>query len=541
MESAISLISGQAVIFAENVDYGDCERNQIVCPECLEPLFKKLREKGAKARLATHFFCHYPSPGAECSLRVKGEAQDFQAIAGADAYGQSIEAFEAQFKRLVSRGAMKLRPDKARVASLLSDAWDSLRTTEEKRGHDFTIPLSGSALEALDTLRGVSATTPIGSALDRSQTVQRFLRAPSGRHCSLLAGSAALVVLFGGAFTTWRPLFAHARSQDVEELQRDIAPVFAGLVVLYVNPRLEPDQLIQFLRRELSRRRRGRAHGTHGEVEDVNACSAENREVVDSRSGSALQWRGNELTWPKIRDNIEGTSSGSDYETYQAESGIPLPTVVTWKRSTATVRAGKIVCSVRPSSMSPSTGTQSLRSASPAPASHITYDEWVEVEGSSIDVERLQHAKQVYSCTRCNVMGVLRPVLGLPAPYAGSNGTPTSVLPSWCRHCDGPAYGRYPPTTTAADEKWQYCTLPDAFRGLVGCSDPRRLWYSTMPKPYADTRVARLQAVSSSVAMTEPACLECGSSAIEPLTLNEGSSSVGHSCGGQIIGRFHRA
>ncbi|PIB95203.1 hypothetical protein CSW60_21850 [Caulobacter sp. X] len=61
-----SNILGELVL-ADVLDYGDCEDFQIVCPNCREPLFKRIRSE-------THYFAHYQeskSLHSECELRVR--------------------------------------------------------------------------------------------------------------------------------------------------------------------------------------------------------------------------------------------------------------------------------------------------------------------------------------------------------------------------------------------------------------------------------------------------------------------------------------
>lgn len=70
MKTGYSILLGETVE-AQAVQYRDCERFQIVCPHCREPVFKVRRSSSTQSDL--HYLAHY-SAGAsyqgECDLRV---------------------------------------------------------------------------------------------------------------------------------------------------------------------------------------------------------------------------------------------------------------------------------------------------------------------------------------------------------------------------------------------------------------------------------------------------------------------------------------
>lgn len=70
MKLGYSILLGET-IEARQVQYKDCERFQIVCPQCKEPIFKVRR--GAESPDETHYLAHYAAAAAyqgECELRI---------------------------------------------------------------------------------------------------------------------------------------------------------------------------------------------------------------------------------------------------------------------------------------------------------------------------------------------------------------------------------------------------------------------------------------------------------------------------------------
>ena len=71
MNLGYSILLGETLA-ALNLQYRDCERFQVVCPHCHEPIFKVRR--GADTPDESHFFSHYAASKTyqgECDLRVK--------------------------------------------------------------------------------------------------------------------------------------------------------------------------------------------------------------------------------------------------------------------------------------------------------------------------------------------------------------------------------------------------------------------------------------------------------------------------------------
>lgn len=80
------------IVEAFQIEYGDCKDFQIVCPECMEPVFKKTRTTDGKEH---HYMSHYKATAENqiCELRVasytKESIQRFNALAR----GQNLDEF----------------------------------------------------------------------------------------------------------------------------------------------------------------------------------------------------------------------------------------------------------------------------------------------------------------------------------------------------------------------------------------------------------------------------------------------------------------
>jgi hypothetical protein len=104
MKDALSLLKTK-IINAEDVDYENLSKAQLVCPECFEPVFKK--EMYVRAwEENTHFFSHYTGPNRECSRRSPNEDANKYSGEGAKR-AQALEEFNSEFMRLVKNGAKK--------------------------------------------------------------------------------------------------------------------------------------------------------------------------------------------------------------------------------------------------------------------------------------------------------------------------------------------------------------------------------------------------------------------------------------------------
>jgi hypothetical protein len=83
---------------AREVEYGDCEEFQIVCPCCREPVHKRIRSYGEEQ---THFLAHYRSKSADddqCELRVSSMTPGDYESWNAESRGQAVEKFLGVFR-----------------------------------------------------------------------------------------------------------------------------------------------------------------------------------------------------------------------------------------------------------------------------------------------------------------------------------------------------------------------------------------------------------------------------------------------------------
>lgn len=104
MESAYSLIN-RITLKAEGVRYRENLGNQLVCPECFEPVFKKELWVDSKQG-NTHFFSHYAGKFDSCSLRTSDEGlklSDFQSIS----QKQRLKIFNREFREKIKLSLKK--------------------------------------------------------------------------------------------------------------------------------------------------------------------------------------------------------------------------------------------------------------------------------------------------------------------------------------------------------------------------------------------------------------------------------------------------
>lgn len=104
---------------AEEVEFGDCELHQIVCPACRDPIFKKTRGRsGSEER--THFLSHYAADGEDdrdCELRCAAIGREHLAPFDAVHRKQTLQGFFAVLREAVIRGQEKVhRPGVFRAA-----------------------------------------------------------------------------------------------------------------------------------------------------------------------------------------------------------------------------------------------------------------------------------------------------------------------------------------------------------------------------------------------------------------------------------------
>lgn len=73
MKYGYSILLGETLA-ARDIDYGDCGRGQVICPECKDPVFKVVRTE-----TDTHYLSHYQATGAvelACALRVDAMSEE---------------------------------------------------------------------------------------------------------------------------------------------------------------------------------------------------------------------------------------------------------------------------------------------------------------------------------------------------------------------------------------------------------------------------------------------------------------------------------
>jgi hypothetical protein len=98
---------GYAILLGENlpadeIDYGDCADEQIVCPECSSPVYKTMRPAGDSI---VHFLSHYrrdEALGEECSLRVDSGPRGEIEVRNAASRQQTLDVFMAHIRLLIA-------------------------------------------------------------------------------------------------------------------------------------------------------------------------------------------------------------------------------------------------------------------------------------------------------------------------------------------------------------------------------------------------------------------------------------------------------
>jgi hypothetical protein len=104
MNTAYSL-SDRVTLEAEGVFYRENLDNQLVCPECFEPVFKKELWVDSKQK-TTHFFSHYAGKFDSCSLRTSDDGEslnDFQGIS----QKQRLKIFNLEFREKIKSSLKK--------------------------------------------------------------------------------------------------------------------------------------------------------------------------------------------------------------------------------------------------------------------------------------------------------------------------------------------------------------------------------------------------------------------------------------------------
>lgn len=108
MRLGYSMLHAEEVL-AHDLDYGDCARYQVVCPNCREALFKRVREVAEHA--PTHYLAHYSAKTAEerqCEMRVSAMASAHLARTPVIGRGQSLGEFERSLHEAIVRAQANL-------------------------------------------------------------------------------------------------------------------------------------------------------------------------------------------------------------------------------------------------------------------------------------------------------------------------------------------------------------------------------------------------------------------------------------------------
>lgn len=102
MYTGYSILLGE-YIEAATLDYKDCEPFQVICPSCHEPLFKAVRQQGAKH---IHYLSHYKKTGlyaSECELRVSTISRTTIDKHNSKARDQKLQYFLSVFTSLLKQ------------------------------------------------------------------------------------------------------------------------------------------------------------------------------------------------------------------------------------------------------------------------------------------------------------------------------------------------------------------------------------------------------------------------------------------------------
>jgi hypothetical protein len=91
------------LVDAPDIEHGECEALQIVCPECREPVFKT-------ERTTQHFLSHYGADKAmiaQCELRVGAMANGAASASAAEGRGQNLAFFLRTLRQMVEETSAK--------------------------------------------------------------------------------------------------------------------------------------------------------------------------------------------------------------------------------------------------------------------------------------------------------------------------------------------------------------------------------------------------------------------------------------------------
>lgn len=104
MDTAYSL-TNRSNLKAEGVRYRENLDNQLVCPECFEPVFKKELWVDSRQN-TTHFFSHYAGKFDSCSLRTSDEGLQLSDFQNAS-QKQRLKIFNQEFRSRIKLGLKK--------------------------------------------------------------------------------------------------------------------------------------------------------------------------------------------------------------------------------------------------------------------------------------------------------------------------------------------------------------------------------------------------------------------------------------------------
>jgi len=89
------------LVDAPEIEHGECESLQIVCPECREPVFKTERAREGSGQ---HFLSHYGADRAmvaQCELRVGALSSGDARTSAAEGRGQNLKLFLRVLRQMV--------------------------------------------------------------------------------------------------------------------------------------------------------------------------------------------------------------------------------------------------------------------------------------------------------------------------------------------------------------------------------------------------------------------------------------------------------
>jgi hypothetical protein len=145
------------LVDAPEIEHGECESLQIVCPECREPVFKTERGTDESAQ---HFLSHYGADKAmvaQCELRVGALSSGDARTSAAEGRGQNLKLFLRVLRQMVEETSARY---------LARSATTRLPTVRQ-------ILAGGLTSEMLARARSEAIQTGLDQLLDLSRTAYR--------------------------------------------------------------------------------------------------------------------------------------------------------------------------------------------------------------------------------------------------------------------------------------------------------------------------------------------------------------------------------